>query len=243
MPQDGTHEAVIRFFRVTKRYGSKLALSEVSLSIARGAFVFVSGPSGAGKSTLLKLLYLAEQPSQGQILVDGMNLTRSGRGRIPHLRRRMGIIFQDYKLIASRTVFANVALVLEAAGANRRLIPKRVAAALRLVEMDKRATAYPPSLSGGEQQRVAVARAMVNRPEFILADEPTGSLDDAAAAVIMDHLGRAHRQGTTVIVATHDQALIRRTGGHVVRLEDGRLTSETHTTASEDETAVFHTCP
>ena len=152
-----------------------------------------------------------------------MNLSRIPRKRIPLLRRKFGIIFQDYKLIASRSVFDNVSLVLEAAGKKRRLIQKKVRSVLRLVGMEDRQTALPPSLSGGEQQRVAVARAIVGDPKIILADEPTGSLDEDSAGIIMALLKRVHIRGTTVIIATHDKDLIRRTGGRVLFLRNGRL--------------------
>ncbi len=210
-------------FHVHQNYGTKKALIDITLDIFKNDFVFITGPSGAGKTTLLKLLYLAEAVSEGQVLIDGMNLSRVPRKRIPYLRRKFGIIFQDYKLIASRTVFDNVALVLEAAGKKRRLIQKKVGSVLRLVGMEDRQNAFPPSLSGGEQQRVAVARAIIGDPKIILADEPTGSLDDDSANIIMDLLNGVHIRGTTVIIATHDKDLINKTGGRVLFLKQGRL--------------------
>ncbi len=215
--------AIIRMFHVHKRYGAKQALVDTTLDIAKNEFLFISGPSGAGKSTLLKLLYLAEPSSEGQILVDGMNLARISRRRIPFLRRKFGIIFQDYKLIATRTVFENVALVLEARGKKRGYIEKKVKSVLRIVGMEDRQSAYPPSLSGGEQQRVAVARAIAGEPKIILADEPTGSLDDESAAVILDLLNMFHRRGATVVVATHDKSLISSATGRVLQIRQGRL--------------------
>jgi cell division transport system ATP-binding protein len=167
--------------------------------------------------------------SEGQVLIDGMNLSRVPRKRIPFLRRKFGIIFQDYKLIASRTVFDNVSLVLAAAGKKRRLIQKKVRSVLRLVGMEERQNAFPPSLSGGEQQRVAVARAIIGDPKIILADEPTGSLDDDSANIIMDLLNGVHIRGTTVIIATHDKDLIKKTGGRVLLLKQGRLEGSTFT--------------
>lgn len=210
-------------FHVHQYYGTQKALIDITLDIFKNDFVFITGPSGAGKTTLLKLLYLAETISEGQILIDGMNLSRIPRKRIPFLRRKFGIIFQDYKLIASRSVFDNVSLVLEAAGNKRRLIQKKVRSVLRLVGMEDRQTALPPSLSGGEQQRVAVARAIVGDPKIILADEPTGSLDEDSAGIIMELLKRVHIRGATVIIATHDKDLIRKTGGRVLFLNNGRL--------------------
>lgn len=217
------NSAVIRMFHVHKRYGAKPALVDATLDIAKNEFLFISGPSGAGKSTLLKLLYLAEPVSEGQILVDGMNLSRISHRRIPTLRRKFGIIFQDYKLIPTRSVFENVALVLEARRQKRSLVEKKVKSVLRVVGMEDRLTAYPPSLSGGEQQRVAVARAVVGDPKIILADEPTGSLDDDAAAVILKLLDMFHRRGATVVVATHDRSLIENATGRVLHIRQGRL--------------------
>ena len=222
-------------FHVHHNYGTKKALIDITLDISKNDFVFITGPSGAGKTTLLKLLYLAESVSEGQVLIDGMNLSRVPRKRIPFLRRKFGIIFQDYKLIANRTVFDNVSLVLEAAGKKRRLIQKKVRTVLRLVGMEDRQNAFPPSLSGGEQQRVAVARAIVGDPKIILADEPTGSLDDDSANIIMDLLNGVHIRGTTVIVATHDNDLIRTTGGRVLLLKQGRLEGSTFTEKHYDD--------
>jgi len=210
-------------FHVHHNYGPKKALIDITLDIAKNEFIFISGPSGAGKSTLLKLFYLGEPVSEGQVLIDGINLARIPRKRIPQLRRKFGIIFQDYKLIPTRTVYDNLALVLEAAGVKNRLIQKKVKSVLRLVGMEDRLKAFPPSLSGGEQQRIAVARAIIGDPKIILADEPTGSLDDESAEVILELLKGVHIRGATVIIATHNKALMRKTGGHVLHLQQGRL--------------------
>lgn len=215
--------SIIRMFHVHQNYGPKKALIDITLDIAKNEFVFISGPSGAGKTTLLKLLYLGEPVSEGQILIDGINLARIPRKRIPLLRRKFGVIFQDYKLIPTKSVYDNVALVLEAAGAKKRLIQKKVRSVLRLVGMEDRLKSYPPSLSGGEQQRIAVARAIIGDPKIILADEPTGSLDEESAEIILALLKGVHIRGATVIIATHDKALMRKTGGHVLRLHQGRL--------------------
>ena len=215
--------SIIRMFHVHHNYGPKKALIDITLDIAKNEFVFISGPSGAGKTTLLKLLYLGEPVSEGQVLIDGINLARIPRKRIPQLRRKFGIIFQDYKLIPTKTVYENVALVLEAAGAKKRLIPKKIKSVLRLVGMEDRLKAFPPSLSGGEQQRIAVARAVIGDPKIILADEPTGSLDEESAEVILELLRGVHIRGATVIIATHDKALMRKTGGHVLHLQQGRI--------------------
>ena len=216
-------DAVIRMFHVHKRYGAKRALADVTLDIFRNEFIFVSGPSGAGKTTLLKLLYLGESVSEGQILIDGMNLSRIAKKRIPFLRRKFGIIFQDYKLIPTKTVYENVSLVLEAAGKSGRWVHKKVGSVLRNVGIEDRYNALPPSLSGGEQQRVAVARAIIGDPMIILADEPTGSLDAESAGIIFDLLKRFHTRGGTVIIATHDRELMRRTQGRLIHLDRGHL--------------------
>jgi cell division transport system ATP-binding protein len=217
------HDAIIRMFHVHKRYGGKAALNDLTLDIRTNEFVFVTGRSGAGKTTLLRLLYMGENVSEGQILVDGLNLSRIAAPRIPFLRRKFGIIFQDYKLIPTKSVFENVALVLEAAGRKSSLIPKKVKSVLRMVDMEDRMNALPQSLSGGEQQRVAVARAAVGDPKIILADEPTGSLDEESAGVIMAFLETLHNRGATVIVATHDKDLLQRKNLRIVNLRDGRV--------------------
>jgi len=223
----GEKSFVIRMFHVHHNYGPKKALIDITLDIAKNEFVFISGPSGAGKTTLLKLFYLGEPVSEGQVLIDGINLARIPRNRVPDLRRKFGIIFQDYKLIPTKTVYDNVALVLEAAGVKKRIIQKKVRSVLRLVGMEDRLKSLPPSLSGGEQQRVAVARAIVGDPKIILADEPTGSLDDDSADAILDLLRGVHIRGATLIIATHGKDLIRKTGGHVLNLKQGRLESTT----------------
>lgn len=228
MTADDERDAIIRLFHVQHRYGTHRALDNLSLDIYKNEFVFITGPSGAGKTTLLKLLYLGESVTEGQVLVDGINLCRIPHKRIPRLRRKLGIVFQDYKLIPGRTVFDNVALVLEAAGHKRSFTNKKVRSVLRLVGMEDRAAALPPSLSGGEQQRVAVARAIAGDPKIVLADEPTGSLDDDSAQIIMALLRGVHIRGATVLVATHDKDLIRHTGGRVLHLDRGRLVSSAY---------------
>ena len=215
-------------FHVHKNYGKKKALSDITLEIEKNEFLFISGPSGAGKTTLLKLLYLGETTSEGQVLIDGMNLSRISRKRIPFLRRKFGIIFQDYKLIPTKTVFDNVAIVLEAIGKKRRFIEKKVKSVLRTVGMEERRHAFPPSLSGGEQQRIAVARAVIGDPKIILADEPTGNLDDDSANIIFNLLKKFHTRGATILVATHDKELIRKTGGRVIHLNQGYLQKTTN---------------
>jgi cell division transport system ATP-binding protein len=226
MMNPGEKDAIIRMFHVSKQYGAKKALTDITLDIHKNEFVLVTGASGAGKSTLLKMLYLGEPVSGGQVLVEGLNLSRISHKRIPFLRRKFGIIFQDYKLIPTKTVFDNVALVLEAAGKKHRLIGKKVNAVLRTVGMEDRQKTLPLSLSGGEQQRVAVARAVVGDPDIILADEPTGSLDPESADIIFGLLKKFHERGGTLVIATHDRLLVEKAGGRIVRLENGSVQPE-----------------
>ena len=215
--------AIIRLFHVSKHYGSKPALLNITLDIFKNEFVFFSGPSGAGKSTLLKLLYLGETISEGQVLIDGMNLARISGGRAHQLRRKLGVIFQDYKLIPSMTVFQNVSLVLEARGLSGRFIQKKVYSVLRTVGMEERQRSFPLSLSGGEQQKIAVARAIVGDPKIILADEPTGSLDAESADTIFDLLKAFHKRGATILFATHDTDLLRERKARIIYLKRGRI--------------------
>ncbi len=219
--------SIIRLFRVSRRYENALALEDVSIDIARNEFVFVSGRSGAGKTTLLRLLYLEDRVSEGHIIVDGVNLSRITAKKIPDLRRKFGVIFQDYKLIPTKTVYDNISLVLEATGDDRKAIPKKIESLLIGVGMEDRRNAYPPSLSGGEQQRAAVARAVATNPRIILADEPTGNLDSHSAAIVLKLLIGFHTRGATVVVATHDTEMIRKKGGRVFNLKRGRLESVT----------------
>jgi cell division transport system ATP-binding protein len=210
-------------FHVHKNYGAVKALIDITLDVPKNELLFISGPSGAGKTSLLKLLYFGEAVSEGQVLVDGMNLSRISHHRIPILRRKFGVIFQDYKLIRAKTVFDNIAIVLEAMGKKRRFVEKKVRSVLRTVGMENSIHSLPPTLSGGEQQRIAVARAIVGDPKIILADEPTGNLDEDSADIILNLLKRFHIRGATVIIATHDKELIRKTGGRVIHLKQGRM--------------------
>jgi cell division transport system ATP-binding protein len=220
----GPQEApVIRLFNVSKQYGKMEALRSLSLDVHANEFIFVTGPSSAGKSTMIKLLYGGETASSGAIIVDGMNLARMSRKQIPALRRKLGVIFQDFKLIPTKTVYHNVALVLEIAGLKSKEIYPLVMEVLEYVGIGDRADELPPVLSGGEKQRVAVARAMVGAPKIVLADEPTGSLDPDSAARIFTLLEAVHRSGATVIIATHDQQMINNHNGRVIRLEKGRI--------------------
>lgn len=219
---------MIRFDNVSKRYtGGNEALSEVSFDVDQGEMVFLTGPSGAGKSTLLKLIALIERPSRGHVLVHGQNLGKLGRRRVPYHRRQVGVIFQDHKLLNDRTVFDNVALPLIIAGHGRDDIARRVRAALDVVGLLHKERAIPITLSGGEQQRVGIARAIVNRPPLLIADEPTGNLDPELSLEIMNLFVRFNQVGVTVLVASHDHNLIRRLGRRVISLKAGRLTAPT----------------
>ncbi len=226
MYPDFEKNTIIRMFNVSKHYGKMEALSSLSLEVRKNEFVFVTGPSGAGKSTLIKLLYMGETASSGYILVDGMNLSRISRRQVPMLRRKFGVVFQDFKLIPTKTVFQNVSLVYEVAGYNPKEIAPLVMDALERVGIEDRSEEFPPVLSGGEKQRVAVARAMVGTPKIILADEPTGSLDPESAAHVFRLLRSVHARGATVIIATHDQQMINNHDGRVVRLVKGRMDCE-----------------
>jgi cell division transport system ATP-binding protein len=214
---------VIEFYRVSKEYHGRRVLKNLSFKVAQGEFVFLTGPSGAGKTTVLKLLYRAEGPGEGQIIVNGMNVGAMTAGRVPELRRTMGIVFQDYKLLPSRTVFENVSFVLKFLGVPLSERRRRAYQVLRLVELHHRVNAFPEELSGGEQQRVALARALVNEPELLIADEPTGNLDHRLAQEVMRLFSQVNVRGTTVLVATHDVALIKETGRRCLTLDRGGI--------------------
>jgi cell division transport system ATP-binding protein len=218
---------MIQLFHVTKEYpGEPPALSDVTLHVTKGEFVFLTGPSGAGKSTLLKLVFCAEAPSSGQLLLFGRNVARVSPREIPWVRRHIGVVFQDFKLLPERTIGENVALPLEVRSLPRREIRRKVQGLLRSVGLEHRAEKFPPSLSGGEQQRVAVARALAADPALLLADEPTGNLDADRTLEVMELLAAANARGTTVVIATHDRSLLQRYTRRVVALERGRLVSD-----------------
>ncbi|MDZ7803710.1 cell division ATP-binding protein FtsE [Thiohalophilus sp.] len=218
---------MIRFTSASKRYpGGYEALTNVSFHMPAGQMAFLTGHSGAGKSTLLKLIALLERPSRGQVLINNQNLARVGRRRIPYFRRNIGIIFQDHQLLFDRTVFDNVALPLIIAGQPQREIGRRVRAALDKVGLLNKEKAYPITLSGGEQQRVGIARAVVNKPLLLLADEPTGNLDPTLSAEIMGIFEDFSQVGVTVLVASHDLALISSLPYRRLTLEQGRLSAD-----------------
>ena len=211
---------MIHFSHVDKNFGETSALRDVTVHIERREFIRLAGPSGSGKSTFLRLIYCAARPTAGQIVVNGRNTTRLPQDGIVQLRRSLGVVFQDFKLIARRRVFDNVAVTLQAAGVLARDVQRRTQAVLEEVGLWHRQDAFPEQLSGGEQQRVAVARALVHDPQLLLADEPTGSLDPDSADGIMALFKRAHARGITVVLATHDP---RFTEGRTLQLSQGQL--------------------
>jgi len=215
---------MIKTENVTKIYkGSDPALDDVSIEVGKGEFVFVVGPSGSGKSTFIRLLLKEEEPSRGSIYVAGKNINTLSSWKVPYLRRNIGTIFQDFKLLPDRNVFDNVAFALEVIGKPHHVIEKRVPEILKLVGLGEKMKRYPDELSGGEQQRVSIARAFVNRPLILLADEPTGNLDPTTSVEIMKLLDRINRTGTTVIMATHDNAIVDAMRRRVVELDEGRV--------------------
>ena len=217
---------MIQLFHLFKKYGPHIALDDVNLRITKGEFVFVTGPSGAGKTTLLRLIFGAEKPERGYILINSINLTRISRSKMDLLRRKIGFVFQDFKLLPRRTVFENVAIALEVTGEPTRWIKKRTRQTLELVGLEDKEKVYPLSLSGGEQ-RVAIARAIVKGPVILLADEPTGNLDPDLTREIMALFRSIHQKGTTVVIATHSRDLLEDVPYRTILLQQGRLSGDT----------------
>lgn len=221
---------MIEFKNVSKTYASGThALNNISLKIKQGEFVFVVGQSGAGKSTFLKLIMHEEVPSEGDIFVDEESLMKMRKRRVPYYRRKMGMVFQDFRLIEKMTVFDNVAFAMHVIGANNRAIKKRVPYILNLVGLSRKAKSKPSELSGGEQQRVSLARALVNNPKIIIADEPTGNVDPEMSHEIIELLSEINKFGTTVIIVTHEQELVEKFGRRVVEISKGRIIKDSMT--------------
>lgn len=217
---------MIRFSQVSKRYpGGYAALKNISFEIAAGEMIFLTGHSGAGKSTLLKLIAAIERPNGGTVMVNEQNIGKINAGAVPYLRRNLGLIFQDHKLLFDRNLYDNVMLPLQIAGFDHRESAKRVRAALDKVGLLKREKANPISLSGGEQQRLCIARAIVNRPSILLADEPTGNLDAESSNAIMDIFKSFHQVGATLLISTHDENILRTYTGRSLALKQGELQS------------------
>lgn len=218
---------VVHFEGVGMRYGrAPEVLRDINLTLAPGSFHFLTGPSGAGKSSLLKLIYLAHRPSRGLVRLFGQDMATTGRDELPHLRRRIGVVFQEFRLLDHLPVFDNVALPLRLSGAKPDDYRADVAELLTWVGLGPRMHAMPPTLSGGEKQRLAIARAVVAKPEILLADEPTGNVDQEMGARLLRLFQELNRLGTTVLIATHDQAMVARAGQPVLHLASGRLSGE-----------------
>lgn len=218
---------MIEFYHVSKQYvKNQFALNDINLSIEKGEFIFLTGSSGAGKTTLLKLIFKEELPTKGQILIDSVNINLIPNKRLHKLRRSIGIVFQDFKLLNKRTIYENIAIPLIIRGERKATIDKRVHSALSLVGLTHRRNYIPEHVSGGEQQRVAIARAIVGNPKIIIADEPTGNLDTELSIEILKIFERINSNGITMIIATHDKNLIKMFPKRVIRLEKGRLISD-----------------
>jgi cell division transport system ATP-binding protein len=225
---------VIRLTRVQKAYpNGAMALRNVSFEVQKGEFVFLTGHSGAGKSTILKLLFAEQRPSSGEVRVAGFPVHEMAQSEVPKLRRKIGVVFQDFRLLEDRTATENVAFALEATGARADTIPARVMRVLTQVGLAAKARAYPRELSGGEQQRVAIARALVNDPVVLLADEPTGNLDERATRGVFQLLREINTAGTTVVMATHDLDLVRQTAYRTIEMRDGGIVFDSAADAVE----------
>ena len=217
---------MIEFYHVCKAYNGWPVLHDVSFKIDKGEFVFLTGPSGAGKTTLLRLIFRADAPDEGQILVNDRNLLHVRESEVPYLRRMMGFVFQDFRLLPKKTVYENVALALKVSGVPEGVLRVRVAETLGAVGLGHKLDAMPTTLSAGEQQRVCLARALVNDPQILLADEPTGNLDADLSGEILELMKSANARGTTVVLATHNRELLKRWRRRVVRLEQGRVAED-----------------
>ena len=217
---------MIDFKNVTKKYGDAVALQNATLHIDEGDFVFVVGPSGAGKSTFIKLMLKEITPDEGEIIINGKSLRKMSNREIPKLRRQVGMVFQDFRLLQNKTVYENVAFAMEVVHATPRTIARQVPAMLEVMGISDAKDRFPSELSGGEQQRVAIARAIINNPKILIADEPTGNLDKETAKEIMELMNMINRRGTTVVMVTHATEIVERMGKRVIAIDDGTIVAD-----------------
>ena len=230
---------MIEFRNVSKVYNNGTeALHNINLKVEKGEFVFIVGSSGAGKSTFLKLITCEERPNEGQVLIDGQDISHIRKGKIPYVRRKMGLVFQDFRLIDHMTVYDNVAFAMRVVGASPKAIKKRVAYILGLVGLQHKAKHYPTEMSGGERQRVGLARALVNNPSMIIADEPTGNIDPALSYEIVDLLSAINERGTTVLMVTHEHSLVKHFHKRIIQIHSGEIVADTAAISKEQQAAA-----
>ena len=230
---------MIEFRNVSKGYNHGTeALHNINLKVEKGEFVFIVGSSGAGKSTFLKLITCEERPNEGQVLIDGQDISHIRKGKIPYVRRKMGLVFQDFRLIDHMTVYDNVAFAMRVVGASPKAIKKRVPYILGLVGLQHKAKHYPTEMSGGERQRVGLARALVNNPSMIIADEPTGNIDPALSYEIVDLLSAINERGTTVLMVTHEHSLVKHFHKRIIQIHSGEIVADTAAISKEQQAAA-----
>ena len=230
---------MIEFRNVSKVYNNGTeALHNINLKVEKGEFVFIVGSSGAGKSTFLKLITCEERPNEGQVLIDGQDISHIRKGKIPYVRRKMGLVFQDFRLIDHMTVYDNVAFAMRVVGASPKAIKKRVPYILGLVGLQHKAKHYPTEMSGGERQRVGLARALVNNPSMIIADEPTGNIDPALSYEIVDLLSAINERGTTVLMVTHEHSLVKHFHTRIIQIHSGEIVADTAAISKEQQAAA-----
>ena len=230
---------MIEFRNVSKVYNNGTeALHNINLKVEKGEFVFIVGSSGAGKSTFLKLITCEERPNEGQVLIDGQDISHIRKGKIPYVRRKMALVFQDFRLIDHMTVYDNVAFAMRVVGASPKAIKKRVPYILGLVGLQHKAKHYPTEMSGGERQRVGLARALVNNPSMIIADEPTGNIDPALSYEIVDLLSAINERGTTVLMVTHEHSLVKHFHKRIIQIHSGEIVADTAAISKEQQAAA-----
>lgn len=230
---------MIEFRNVSKVYNNGTeALHNINLKVEKGEFVFIVGSSGAGKSTFLKLITCEERPNEGQVLIDGQDISHIRKGKIPYVRRKMGLVFQDFRLIDHMTVYDNVAFAMRVVGASPKAIKKRVPYILGLVGLQHKAKHYPTEMSGGERQRVGLARALINNPSMIIADEPTGNIDPALSYEIVDLLSAINERGTTVLMVTHEHSLVKHFHKRIIQIHSGEIVADTAAISKEQQAAA-----